>query len=120
MLLPVDNGRILDTRISNTMQAVLEELGEQTVPNTVEINEEVKSLELSLWILRKKFNFSSAVPLKPICLTQVNKSKEVLSKFKFLLLISASAINAVYNHVVVVQILGTPPWACQIRAAQHC
>ncbi len=59
-------------------------------------------MELSLWILRKKFKFISTAPLKSICFTQVNKSNKVLLKFQFPLLISALVINAVYKHVVVV------------------
>ena len=88
--------------VTSPMQSVLDQLGEQTVPKSVLINGEVNSLELSLWILRKKFKFISTAPLKPKYFTKVNEAKDLLSKFKFPLLISASAINAVYKHVVVV------------------
>jgi len=59
-------------------------------------------IQLVLWILRKKFKFETTSPLKTESLNQIQVTYEILTQFKFPLLISASAKETQYSHVVVI------------------
>ncbi len=65
-------------------------------------NSEVDSIEKSLWILRKKFNFATTSKLKLSCFKCVKQSLKALLEIKFPVIISVQAQCATHKHVVVI------------------
>jgi hypothetical protein len=62
----------------------------------------VNALEKCIWILRKKIHFSTTSALKPKCLKHVHRSYEIISEFKFPVLISVTATGTQCKHVAVI------------------
>jgi len=81
---------------------IQQELGDDKIPAKVLTKEKMNKLQLMLWILRKMFGFSTTPALQTKYLTQIPVIFEILSQLKFPILISATAKNTQYNHVVVV------------------
>ncbi len=52
--------------------------------------------------MRKRFHFSTTTALKPKCFKQVQRSYEIISEFKFPVLISVTATGTQYKHVAVI------------------
>ena len=52
--------------------------------------------------MRKRFHFSTTTALKPKCFKQVQRSYEIISEFKFPVLISVTATVTQYKHVAVI------------------
>ena len=57
--------------------------------------------------MRKKFHFSTTSALRPKCFKHVRLSYEIISEFKFPVLISVTATGTQYKHVAVI-------WDCVI------
>jgi hypothetical protein len=71
------------------------------VPNgVIKGNLEVDSIEKCLWILQKKFHFTTTSQLKLFCFQCVKQSLKALLEIKFPVIISVQAQRATYNHVV--------------------
>jgi hypothetical protein len=78
-------------------------LGESSVPKAVlKSSGECDSLQKSLWILCKKFKFSTTSLLQNECFKNLKNTIEILRKIKFPLIISVMGTHALYHHVVVV------------------
>jgi hypothetical protein len=65
------------------------------------IGSECDSIEKSLWILRKKFKFTTTSLLRIECLTNLKTAIKILTEIKLPLIISVGT-HACYHHVVVV------------------
>ena len=79
------------------------ELQETSIPRKVwSKTKYTNKIQLVLWILRKKFKFENTSPLKTESLKQIQVAFDILTQFKFPLLISASAKETQYSHVVVI------------------
>jgi hypothetical protein len=63
---------------------------------------EVDSIEISLWILQKKFNFATTSKLKLSCFQCVKQSLKALLEIKFHVINSVQAQRATYIHVAVI------------------
>jgi hypothetical protein len=82
---------------------IMLELGEKQIPNKVQSAAgAVNALEKCIWILRKKFHFSTTTALKPNRFKQVQGSVKIISEFKFPVLISVTATGTQYKHVAVI------------------
>ena len=82
---------------------VMSELQETSIPHKVwSKTKYTNKIQLVLWILRKKIKFETTSPLKTESLKQIHVAFDILTQFKFPLLISASAKETQYSHVVVV------------------
>ncbi len=89
--------------VQETQLALKDLLNNNKVPNgVIKGNSEVDSIEKSLWILRKKFNFATTSKLKLSCFQCVKQSLKALLEIKFPVIISVQAQRATYNHVVVI------------------
>jgi hypothetical protein len=84
------------------MDQIQRELGDDKIPAKVLTKEKMNKLQLMLWILRKMFRFTTTPALQTKSLQQIPVIFEILSQLKFPILISATAKNTQYNHVVVV------------------
>jgi hypothetical protein len=73
------------------------ELGDDKIPAKVLTKEKINKLQLMLWILRKMFGFTTTTALQTKSLKQIPVIFEILSQFKFPVLISATAKNTQYN-----------------------
>lgn len=79
------------------------ELQETSIPKKVWSKSKITNkIQLILWILRKKFKFDTTSSLKTQSLNQIQVTYEILTKFKFPVLISCSAKETQYSHVVVI------------------
>ena len=82
---------------------VMFSLGEKKIPKKVQsVAGAVNALEKCIWILRKKFHFSTTSALKPKCFKHVQCSYDIISEFKFPVLISVTATGTQYKHVAVI------------------
>ncbi len=79
-------------------------LGESLVPKAVQkkLVSECDSIQKSLWILCKKFKFSTTSLLRIECFKNLKTAIKILSEIKFPLIISVMGTHACYHHVVVV------------------
>ncbi len=81
---------------------VMFSLGEKKNPKKVQTAAgAVNALEKCIWILRKKFLFTTSSALRPNCFKQFQHSYEIISEFKFPVLISVTATGTQYKHVVI-------------------
>jgi len=80
------------------------ELGDDTIPKRVMSKSgEINKLEKLIWIVRnKKFGFMTTKRFKENTFNQVNDTFEIISGFKFPILISVTASDHHYKHVVVI------------------
>jgi hypothetical protein len=82
---------------------ILKTLGESSVPKAIlKSDGECELLQKSLWILCKKFKFSTTKLLQIECFKKLQKGMNILSNMKFPLIISVMGTHACYHHVVVV------------------
>ena len=82
---------------------IMLELGEKQIPKKVQSAAgAVNALEKCIWILRKKFHFSTTSALRQKCFKHVRRSYEIISEFKFPVLISVTATGTQYKHVAVI------------------
>ncbi len=83
-------------------QFVLKDLlnNKKVINGVIKGNLEVDSIEKSLWILRKRFNFAKTAKLKISYFQCVKQSLKALLEIKFLVFIPVQAQHATYNHVV--------------------
>jgi hypothetical protein len=80
-------------------------LGESAVPKAVQKKPGSKcdSIQKSLWILCKKFKFSTISLLQIERFKNLKNAIEILMEIKFPLIISVMGTHACYHHVVVVR-----------------
>ncbi len=89
--------------MQETQFALKDLLNDKKVPNgVIKGNLEVDSIEKCLWILQKKFHFSTTSKLKLSCFQSVKQSLKALLEIKFPVNISVQAQRATYNHVAVI------------------
>jgi hypothetical protein len=82
---------------------ILQTLGESSVPKAVlKSGEECDSIQKSLWILCKKFKFSTTSSFRMECFKNLQKAINILRNMKFPLIISVMGTHACYHHVVVI------------------
>jgi hypothetical protein len=82
---------------------ILQTLGESAVPKAVlKSGGECDSIQKSLWILCKKFKFSTTSSFRIKCFTNLQKAINILRNMKFPLIISVMGIHACHHHVVVI------------------
>jgi hypothetical protein len=89
--------------VQSPVHRILQTLGESSVPKAVlKSGGECDSIQKSLWILCKKFKFSTTNLLRIECFKNLQKAIYILRDMKFPLIISVMGTLACYHHVVVV------------------
>jgi hypothetical protein len=90
--------------VQSPIHLIQKTLGESFVPKAVQkkLGSECDSIEKSLWILSKKFKFTTTSFLRIECLTNLKTAIEILTEIKFPMIISVMGTHACYQHVVVV------------------
>ena len=78
-------------------------LNESFIPaSVIHADKVIDSIEKCMWILRKKFNYSTTTKIKVSQFSSLKWAFSVLSTMKFPMVISVNSRQATYNHVVVV------------------
>ncbi len=89
--------------VQSPVQLILQTLGESSVPKAVlKSGGKCDSIQKSLWILRKKNNFSSTSVFRIECFKYLQKAINILRNMKFPLIISVMGTHACYHHVVAI------------------
>jgi hypothetical protein len=82
---------------------ILQTLGESSVPKAVlKFVGECDSIQKNLWILHKKFKFSTTSSFRIKCFKNLQKAITILRNMKFHLIISVMGTHACYHHIVVI------------------
>jgi hypothetical protein len=77
-------------------------LKEDSVPRAVSCKDTgIDSIQICLWILRKKFNFATTTNIKLNLFHSLKMTLQALFAIKFSMLISVENSQATYNHVLV-------------------
>ncbi len=80
-------------------------LNEDPIPGSfITLENVIDSTEKCLWILRKKFIFTTTKRLKVSCFNSLKLALNALLTIKFPMVISVESKQATYNHVVVMVI----------------
>jgi hypothetical protein len=89
--------------VQSPMHLILQTLGESSVPKAVlKSGGECNSIQKRLWILCKKFKFSTTSSLRIECFKNLQKAITILRNVKFNLIISVMGTHACYHHIVVI------------------
>ncbi len=88
---------------TTSLPSLRSSLNEDPIPGSSITSENViDSIEKCLWILRKKFNFTTTKRLKVSCFNSLKLALNALLMIKFPMVILVESKQATYNHVVVV------------------
>jgi len=90
--------------VQSPINLIQKNLGESAVPKAVQkkLDSECDSININLWILCKKFKFSTTSLLQIERFKNLNNAIKILTEIKFPLIISVMGTHACYHHVVVV------------------
>ena len=90
--------------VQSPIHLIQKKLGESLVPKAVQkkLGSKCDSIEKSLWILRKKFKFTTTSLLRIEHFKNLKNAIKILMDIKFPLIISVMGTHACYHHVVVV------------------
>ncbi len=88
---------------TTSLPSLRSSLNEDPIPRSIITSENmIDSIEKCLWILRKKFNFTTTKRLKVSCFNSLKLALNALLTIQFPMVISVESKQATYNHVVVV------------------
>jgi hypothetical protein len=88
---------------TTSLPSLRSSLNEALIPGSIITSENViDSIEKYLWILWKKFNFTTTKRLKVSCFNSLKLALNALLTIKFPMVISVESRQATYNHVVAV------------------
>jgi hypothetical protein len=88
---------------TSSLLLIKSHLKEDSVPRAVSCKGTgIDSIQKSLWILRKKFNFATTTNIKLYLFHFLKMTMKTLFAIKFPMLISVESSQAICNHVVVV------------------
>jgi hypothetical protein len=94
---------VLHCLVQLAIQLILQTLGESSVPKAVlKSVGGCDSIQKSVWILQKKFKFSTTSLFQIECFKNLQKAINILRNMKFPLIISVMGTHACYHHVVVI------------------
>ena len=90
--------------VQSPINLIQKNLGESAVPKAVQkkLGSKCDSIQKSLWILRKKFKFTTTSLLRIEHFKYLKNTIKILIDIKFPLIISVMGTHACYHHVVVV------------------
>jgi hypothetical protein len=89
--------------VQSPVHLILQTLGESSVPKAVSKSVgECDSIQKSLWILCKKFKFSTTSSFQIECFKNLQKAITILRNINFPLITPVMGTHACYHHVVVI------------------
>ncbi len=100
---PEDEVKQLWDIVQSPVHLILQTLGDSSVPKAVlKSGGECDSIQKSLWILCKKFKFSTKSAFRIECFKNLQEAINILRIVKFPLIISVMGTHACYHHVDVI------------------